>query len=111
MENFQDNIVIEELRLKVPREFKEYWIKAEQDVWGAWLEKQEGFLDKQVFYNNKSEEALLLVSWKNKILWKNISVEEIDKNQKLFESNVKDALQLTKNPFVLIYEGELYKER
>ena len=107
MDNFQSGPVIEELRLKVPSKFKEEWIKAEKEVWEPWLSTQDGFLGRQIFWDKEKEEALILVNWKNKKLWKNISIREVNKIQEKFEDNVKTALNVGKNPFELIYEGEL----
>ena len=33
--------IVEELRLNVPIEYKETWIKAEKEIWEPWLAKQE----------------------------------------------------------------------
>ena len=110
MENNQSGLVIEELRLRVPSNFKEEWLKAEQTIWEPWLSTQDGFLGRQIFWDKKKEEALILVNWKNKKLWKSISIREVDEIQKKFEENVISNLNLSENPFKLIYEGELEKE-
>ena len=107
MENYQRGIVIEELRLKVPSEFKEVWLNAEKKIWEPWLSNQDGFLGRQIFWDKEKEEALILVNWKNKKLWKSISIEELNEVQEKFEENVKSSLKLSQNPFKLIYEGEL----
>ena len=109
-ENINDQIVIEELRLKVPFEFKKAWLKAEKEVWDPWLSNQNGFLGRQIFWDKEKEEALILVSWKNKKLWKNISMNEVNEMQEKFEENVKTSLNIKLNPFELIYEGELVKQ-
>ena len=44
-------------------------------------------------------------------MWKNIPISEVNKVQEKFEVNVKTALNLKENPFKLIYEGELAKQR
>ena len=111
MENYQSEAVVEELRLKVPYEFKEVWLKAEENIWEPWLSLQDGFLDRQIFWDQEKEEALILVNWENKKLWKSISIEEVSKVQEKFEENVKTSLNLAENPFKLIYEGELKKQR
>tara|TARA_B100000212_G_scaffold337790_1_gene313249 strand:+ start:490 stop:654 length:165 start_codon:yes stop_codon:yes gene_type:complete len=54
---------------------------------------------------------LLLVKWKNRKLWKNISVEEVDKIQKIYEKTVKSSLGIKTNPFEFIYEGELFEQK
>ena len=107
MENYQLGIVIEELRLKVPSEFKEVWLNAEKKIWEPWLSNQDGFLGRQIFWDKEKEVALILVNWKNKKLWKSISNKEVNEVQEKFEENVKSSLKLSENPFKLIYEGEL----
>tara|TARA_Y100001978_G_C23324573_1_gene259951 strand:- start:5 stop:439 length:435 start_codon:yes stop_codon:yes gene_type:complete len=109
--NTSDAYIVEELRLRVPIKYKETWLKAEEDIWEPWLLKQEGFLGRQIFYNKKKGEALLLVKWENKKLWKNISIEEVNKMQKIYEETVKSSLGIENNPFEFIYEGELFEQK
>ena len=111
MENYQDEIVIEELRLKVPAQFKEVWLNTEKKIWEPWLFSQDGFLGRQLFWDKEKEEALILVNWKSKKLWKSIPMSEVNIVQQKFEDNVKAALNVEENPFELIYEGELDKQR
>ena len=110
MNKLNENIV-EELRLSVPLKYKETWLKAEEEVWEPWLSKQDGFLGRQIFYNQKTGEALLLVKWKNRNLWKNISDEEVNKMQKIYDENVMSSLGVETNPFQFIYEGELFEQK
>ena len=110
MENYQNVIVIEELRLKVPAPYKEVWLKTEKKIWEPWLSSQEGFLGRQLFWDKEKEEALILVNWKSKKLWKSIPMSEVNEVQEKFEENVQTALNVNKNPFELIYEGELEKQ-
>ena len=110
MENPPNLIVIEELRLKVPAQYKEVWLKTEKQIWDPWLSSQVGFLGRQLFWNKEKEEALILVNWKSKKLWKSIPMSEVNVVQQKFEDNVKAALNVVKNPFELIYEGELDKQ-
>ena len=107
MEKYQRGIVIEELRLKVPSDFKEVWLNSEKKIWEPWLSSQDGFLGRQIFWDKEKEEALILVNWKNKKLWKSIPMKEVNDVQEKFEENVKSSLNLSENPFKLIYEGEL----
>jgi len=111
MDNYQDEIVLEELRLKVPADIKTVWLNAEKKIWEPWLSSQDGFLGRQLFWDKEKEEALILVNWKSKKLWKSIPMSEVKIVQEKFEDNVKTALKVNENPFELIYEGELYKQR
>ncbi len=106
-----EKLIVEELRLNVPLKYKETWIKAEREIWEPWLSKQEGFLGRRIYYNEKKGEALLLVNWENRELWKNISAEEVNKIQNIFEESIKNSLNIEKNPFEFIYEGELFEQK
>ncbi len=110
MDNSQIGCVTEELRLKVPSQFKETWLENEKKIWEPWLSTKDGFLGRQLYWDSGKEEALILVNWENKKLWKSISIKEVDKIQQKFEANVKLTLGLNQNPFELIYEGELIKQ-
>ena len=110
MVTFQSELVTEELRLKIPAVSKEVWLKAEKEVWEPWLSIQDGFLGRQIFWDKEKEEALILVNWENKKLWKSISMNEVNEVQEKFEENVKISLNTNVNPFELIYEGELIKQ-
>ncbi|MDC3168758.1 TIGR03792 family protein [Prochlorococcus sp. AH-716-E17] len=110
MDNDQTGLVTEELRLKIPSKFKKIWLQAEKEVWDPWLSIQEGFLGRQIFWDKEKEEALILVNWENKKLWKSISMNEVNEIQEKFEENVKTSLNININPFELIYEGELVKQ-
>ena len=110
MDNDQSGLVTEELRLKIPSKFKKIWLQAEKEVWEPWLSIQDGFLGRQIFWDKEKEEALILVNWENKKLWKSISMNEVNEVQEKFEENVKTSLNTNVNPFELIYEGELVKQ-
>ena len=43
MDNYQTESITEELRLKVPSDFKEVWLDAERNIWDPWLSCQDGF--------------------------------------------------------------------
>ena len=111
MNNYLGEIVIEELRLKVPADAKNTWLNAEQEIWEPWLSSQDGYLGRQLYWNKEKEEALILVKWKSKKLWKSIPMTEVNVIQENFEDNVKTALNVSENPFELIYEGELDKQK
>ena len=111
MDNYQGEMVIEELRLKVPADAKAAWLNAEKERWDPWLSTKDGFLGRQLFWDKEKEEALILVNWKSKKLWKSIPISEVNVVQEKFEESVKTALNVRENPFELIYEGELDKQK
>ena len=111
MDNYQGEMVIEELRLKVPADLKAAWLNAEKEIWEPWLSSQDGFLGRQLFWDKEKEEALILVNWKSKKLWESIPISEVNVVQEKFEDNVKTDLNVSENPFELIYAGELDKQR
>ena len=109
--NFSKESIVEHLRLDVPREFKNAWLRAEEGSWEPWLLKQDGFLGRQLFWDPKVEEATLLIGWESKVVWKNISQSEINLVQQDFEKIArKETGQTSGNPFPLIFEGELNPE-
>ena len=110
MDNYQSELITEELRLEIPSKFKEVWLRAEKEVWEPWLSKQDGYLGREIFWNVEKEEALILVNWENKKLWKSISMKEVNEIQEKFEEIVKKSLNVNENPFKMIYEGELVQQ-
>ena len=110
MDNTKADVVYEQLRLEIPSDYKNVWLKAEKDIWEPWLSTKDGFLGRQIFWDKKNEEALIIVKWKNKKLWKSIPMEEVNQIQNKFEENVLSSLNIDKNPFKLIFEGELDKQ-
>ena len=111
MDNHKGEMVVEELRLKVPANIKAAWLNAEKKIWEPWLSSQDGFLGRQLFWDKEKEEALILVNWSSKKLWKSIPISEVNVVQQKFEDNVKAALNVVENPFELVFEGELEKQR
>ena len=110
MDKYKSGLVTEELRLGIPSEFKDVWLKAEKEVWEPWLSIQNGYLGRQIFWDKEKEEALILINWKNKRLWKSISINEVNEIQEKFDENIKTSLNVDENPFKLIYEGELFEQ-
>ena len=109
--NFPKESIVEHLKLDVPKRFKHAWLKAEEGSWEPWLLKQDGFLGRQLFWDPKVEEATLLIGWKSRDLWKNISQAEINLVQQDFEKIArKETGETSGNPFPLIFEGELNPE-
>ncbi len=100
--------VVEHIRLSVPAEDRKSWLIAEKESWEPWLDKQDGFLGRQLLWDQKQEEAFLLIKWSSRAKWKSIPQSEIDSVQELFEKISRELTQKdSTNPFPIKFEGEL----
>ena len=105
-----DVAVVEHLRIQVPDQARDAWMKAEQQSWEPWLAQQEGFLGRDLLWDPSTEEGTLLIRWSSREAWKAIPQEEVEAVQQRFELIARQALgqdQGQENPFPLVYEGEL----
>ncbi len=68
MDNYikQDSAVVEIIRLRVSSEDRSAWLVAEEQSWEPWLEKKDGFIDRQLLWDQKQEEATLLIGWEDR---------------------------------------------
>jgi len=105
-----DGEVIEQLRLRVPEPHRELWLQAEASSWQPWLEQQQGFLGRDLFWDPQREEGLLLIRWTSREQWKAIPQAEVLRVQARFETEVNQALNRPADApplFPLLAEGEL----
>ena len=111
-----ERTVVEHLRLKVPAAARRAWLQAEQETWEPWLERQDGFLGRQLFWDAEKEEGILLIHWRSRPQWLAIPESDIAAVQRRFEAAARRALALdpgfadeakAANPFPLVYAGEL----
>jgi uncharacterized protein (TIGR03792 family) len=101
-------VVVEHLRVKVPAEALDDWIAAERGSWEPWLERQPGFLDRQLLWDPEREEGTLLIHWRNREAWKAIPAAEIEQVQQRFEALARSTRGgADANPFPLVFEGQL----
>lgn len=104
------DVVIEQLRLKVPESQVHTWLEAEQQTWQPWLEEQEGFLGRDIAWDPALEEGQLLIHWATRDQWKAIRADDVEAVQREFESVVNAALgrsATAESPFPLVLEAEL----
>jgi uncharacterized protein (TIGR03792 family) len=108
--------VVEHLRVKVPAGAREAWLQAEQQTWQPWLQRQEGFLGREILWDGEKEEGILLIHWHSRRQWLAIPASEIAAVQRRFEAAARLALARISgsgpdpeatNPFPLVYSGEL----
>ena len=105
--------VIEQLRLQVPAAHRELWLQAEARTWQPWLEQQDGFEQRSLYWDPMREEGLLLIKWASRAQWKAIPEAEVLRVQALFEAEVNQTLQRSKDAaplFPLLAEGELLQQ-
>ena len=101
-------VVVEHLRIKVPANGRQAWLEAEQGSWEPWLQKQDGFLGRELLWDSAREEGTLLIRWASREQWKAIAEAEVEAVQERFEELAREATgQRQGNPFPLVFEGEL----
>jgi uncharacterized protein (TIGR03792 family) len=108
--------VVEHLRVKVPADARGAWLQAEEESWGPWLQRQDGFLGRDLLWDAEREEGLLLIRWRSRRQWLAIPERDIAAVQRQFEASARRALALdpaagegptASNPFPLVFAGEL----
>jgi len=103
-----DVVLVEHLRIKVPADAVADWIQAERGSWEPWLERQRGFLDRQLLWDPDREEGTLLIHWRSRADWQAIPDQEIAAVQQRFEQLAQELTGNQQgNPFPLLFEGEL----
>ena len=101
-------VVVEHLRIKVPADGRQAWLQAEQGSWEPWLQKQDGFLGRELLWDSAREEGTLLIRWASREQWKAIPEADVEAVQTRFEELAREATgQRQGNPFPLVFEGEL----
>ncbi|MFM7676534.1 MAG: TIGR03792 family protein [Synechococcus sp.] len=107
-----DVAIVEQLRVKVPAAARQAWLEAERQSWDPWLRRQDGFLGRDLFWDEEREEGLLLIRWASREQWKAIPEPEVEAVQERFEQLARQATgQEEGNPFPLVLEGELQLQR
>jgi uncharacterized protein (TIGR03792 family) len=113
--------VVEHLRLKVPADARKAWLQAERETWEPWLQRQDGFLGRQLLWDAERQEGVLLIHWRSRRQWLAIPEQEIAAVQRRFElaalralAGAPDAADVVEaedpqadNPFPLVYAGAL----
>lgn len=109
-----DQQVMELLRLSVPADQRDVWMDGERSTWQPWLEEQDGFLGREIFWDAARAEGLVLVRWASREQWKAITDEEVQRLQGRFDSRVNTALGRRSDdasPFPLVEATELHPQR
>ncbi len=102
---------IEFLRISVPKRYQSEWLNAEKQSWEPWLKSKDGFLSRELYWDIKKEEALIIIKWSSLEKWKSIPIEEINAVQKKFEDIARDLTHTQpNNPFPIKYESQLIEQ-
>jgi uncharacterized protein (TIGR03792 family) len=93
-----DQPAVEVLRLQVPRQQREVWLRAERLTWEPWLRRQPGFLRRDVLWDPESEEGVLLIHWASRGQWKQIPDDDVARVQDNFERQARRFLAAMEPP-------------
>jgi uncharacterized protein (TIGR03792 family) len=101
---------IELLRLRVLAEQRSCWLQAEAAGWGPWLERQRGFAGRELYWNARDAEGVLLIRWRRASDWHGLAEASLVEPQQRFEAEARRCLALpatADNPFALLGSAEL----
>ncbi len=101
---------IELLRLRVPADQRSCWLQAEAAGWGPWLERQQGFAGRELYWNAREAEGVLLIRWRRAADWHGLAEASLVEPQQRFEEEARRCLALpatADNPFALLGSAEL----
>lgn len=69
-------MIVEVLRLRVESELLEDWKRVDQATWTTFLERQPGFIRKEV-WQGKDTEVRVVVWWRSEEDWRAITAEQV----------------------------------
>jgi uncharacterized protein (TIGR03792 family) len=100
--------VVEYLLLSVPADQRQTWIAAERSSWEPWLKQQLGFLGRDLYWDQKRQQGVVVIQWASQAAWDGIAEEEVNRVQAQFERLARSRLGLqTGNPFPIIQSSSL----
>jgi len=94
-------MVIEWLKFTVSPDQREKFIRKDEEIWTASLQKSPGFLGKEVWINpNTPSEVIFVIHWATREAWKAIPVSELENTERQF------AKAFGEHTYKLIEAGE-----
>ncbi|KKZ11525.1 MAG: hypothetical protein TQ37_06990 [Candidatus Synechococcus spongiarum 15L] len=87
----QEPVMVEMLRLAVPTTLHDAWLNAEVEVWKPWLEQQQGYLGRDLYWDPQEEQAYVLIRWRSRQEWKAVTDEEVAAVQARFVAAINQA--------------------
>ena len=100
--------VVEHLLLRVAADQRQAWIAAERSSWEPWLKQQLGFLGRDLYWDRKRQQGVVVIHWASQAAWDGIAEEEVNRVQAQFERLARSRLGLRAgNPFPIIQSTSL----
>lgn len=100
--------VVEVLQLSVAEAQWACWQRAEQAVWEPWLERQAGYRGRELLWDSRREQAVVLVGWESQAAWDAIPAASIDATQVAFDGALQRCLATgAPQPLPLLRSGAL----
>ena len=100
--------VVEVLQLTVAEAQWACWQRAEQAVWEPWLERQAGYRGRDLLWDSRREQAVVLVGWETQAAWDAIPAASIEATQVAFDGALQRCLgTAAPQPLPLVRTGVL----
>ncbi|MEB3239450.1 MAG: TIGR03792 family protein [Cyanobacteriota bacterium] len=87
--------VVEVLQLPVSVVQHDCWRQAEALVWEPWLEQQQGYRGRDLLWDPRQEQAVVLVGWDSQAAWDAIPAAAIEQTQSAFDGSLQRCLGIS----------------
>ena len=82
--------------------------RSEEAVWEPWLERQAGYRGRDLLWDSRREQAVVLVGWESQAAWDAIPAASIDATQVAFDGALQRCLDTAAaQPLPLVRTGVL----
>jgi uncharacterized protein (TIGR03792 family) len=88
-------VVIEWKRVRVRPDLIERYIEKDGEVWTAGLEREEGFLGKEVWRGEEEGDLMLVIRWRSRGDWEGIPRERLEELERRFRSELPAGHDIT----------------
>jgi uncharacterized protein (TIGR03792 family) len=91
---------VEWLRIKIAPEYREKFVRADDDIWTTFLSQAPGFLKKEVWISpNDTSEVIIVIHWTAQAQQEPIPKEVLDKIEQKFLEDLGVPFQLLESRF------------
>ncbi|MEB3179526.1 MAG: TIGR03792 family protein [Nostocaceae cyanobacterium] len=98
-------MVIELLKIKVPPELQQEFIRKDAEIWTAALAEYDGYLTKQVWLNPRQPtEVTLCISWQSREQWKAIPQNALTAIEEKFVQELGCSCQIIESSEYEVYD-------